>query len=318
MSIAADLRGLAALRPADVALTAEALRELLRARGERDGPELRAALAERPPARPGPVHDDPLRVARSVRRAGRLFPGGGNCLVQSLALDRMLRERGHPSELRIGVRREGEALAAHAWVEHDGRALLEAGLDQFSTLGDATAPRVRFAGRGDRDRAGPARLPARARGGGDAAPRPGRRPRERRVGGARLGRARRRLAAVGAARARRGLPAAPGRQLRDRARPSARAGAGAPRGGRGTGGRGAGLPGERPRAGRRPARARGPARERGGDGGRRGGLRRQQRSRQEHRGRLARLARRGAWPPRTCWCWSPPTGASRCCRAAAR
>ncbi len=135
------------MRPADVALTAEALRELLRARGERDGPELRSG-AGRAPARParGRPRDDPLRVARSVRRAGRLFPGGGNCLVQSLALDRMLHERGHPSELRIGVRREGGELAAHAWVEHDGRALLEAGLDQFSTLSEAAAPRVRFAG----------------------------------------------------------------------------------------------------------------------------------------------------------------------------
>jgi hypothetical protein len=146
MSIAADLRGLVALRPADVALTAEALRELLRARGERDGPELRGALAQRPAPRPGAARDDPLRVARSVRRAGRLFPGGGNCLVQSLALDRMLRQRGHATELRIGVRRENGALAAHAWVEHHGRALLEAGLEQFSTLSEAAAPRARFAG----------------------------------------------------------------------------------------------------------------------------------------------------------------------------
>ncbi|HYH46731.1 MAG TPA: lasso peptide biosynthesis B2 protein [Thermoanaerobaculia bacterium] len=146
MSIAADLRGLAAMRPADVALTAEALRELLRARGQREGPELKRALAERPPARAGRAEGDPLRVARSVRRAGRLFPGGGNCLVQSLALDRMLRGRGHPAEVRIGVKRESGALAAHAWVEYEGVALLEAGLDEFSTLSQATQPRLRFAG----------------------------------------------------------------------------------------------------------------------------------------------------------------------------
>jgi len=146
MSIAADLRGLAAMRPADVGLTAEALRELLRARGEREGSELQRALAERPPARDGAADGDPLRVTRSVRRAGRLFPGGGNCLVQSLALDRMLRRRGHPAEVRIGVKREGGGLAAHAWVEYEGVALLEAGLEEFSTLSQAAPPRVRFAG----------------------------------------------------------------------------------------------------------------------------------------------------------------------------
>ena len=146
MSIAADLRGLAAMRPADVALTVEALRELLRARGEREGPELQRALVERPPARRGEAEGDPLRVARSVRRAGRLFPGGSNCLVQSLALDRMLRGRGHPAEVRIGVKREGGELAAHAWVEYEGVALLEAGLEEFSTLGQASVPRLRFAG----------------------------------------------------------------------------------------------------------------------------------------------------------------------------
>ncbi|MDQ3648509.1 MAG: lasso peptide biosynthesis B2 protein [Actinomycetota bacterium] len=146
MSIAADLRGLAALRPADVALSAEALRELVRARKERHGHELQRALAERRPPERRADGADPLRVARGVRRAGRLLPGGDNCLVQSIALERMLRRRGHPAELRIGVRRAPEGLAAHAWVEHGGRALLEGGLQRFARLEEAAAPRMRFGG----------------------------------------------------------------------------------------------------------------------------------------------------------------------------
>jgi len=41
----------------------------------------------------------------------------GNCLSQSVALWWLLRRRGMPAKLRIGARRTGSGLEAHAWVE---------------------------------------------------------------------------------------------------------------------------------------------------------------------------------------------------------
>lgn len=47
------------------------------------------------------------------------------CLTRSLVLHRFLARRGIPSELQIGVRKEGRELLAHAWVECAGRPLGE-------------------------------------------------------------------------------------------------------------------------------------------------------------------------------------------------
>jgi hypothetical protein len=46
-----------------------------------------------------------------------------NCLEQSLVLWMLLRRRGFPAELKIGVRKDGGEFEAHAWVELDGEAL---------------------------------------------------------------------------------------------------------------------------------------------------------------------------------------------------
>lgn len=76
--------------------------------------------------RPAPAGDArDLRAAAlvgwAVTRAARYGVFRPRCLVRSLAVQRMLRRRGiHSSELRIGVRMEGGALLAHAWVELDG------------------------------------------------------------------------------------------------------------------------------------------------------------------------------------------------------
>lgn len=48
-----------------------------------------------------------------------------SCLPRSLALCRLLRERGYPAEVKIGVRREAGRLRAHAWVELRGELLGE-------------------------------------------------------------------------------------------------------------------------------------------------------------------------------------------------
>jgi hypothetical protein len=59
-------------------------------------------------------------VARAVARAGAAVPGA-TCLVRALALDRMLRARGHPARLVIGfARTPSGSLRGHAWVESGG------------------------------------------------------------------------------------------------------------------------------------------------------------------------------------------------------
>jgi hypothetical protein len=49
-----------------------------------------------------------------------------NCLPRALTLSWLLARRSVPSQLRVGVRRDDRgALAAHAWVEVDGRPVNE-------------------------------------------------------------------------------------------------------------------------------------------------------------------------------------------------
>ena len=70
--------------------------------------------------------DRARRIARLVAAAARHGPYHAKCLPLSLTLQRLLRGEGIESELRLGVRKDGGALLAHAWVEYDGTPLLEA------------------------------------------------------------------------------------------------------------------------------------------------------------------------------------------------
>jgi hypothetical protein len=58
------------------------------------------------------------RIARLVGIAANHGPYRATCLRRSLMLWWLLRRRGIPAELRIGVRKDGKDLNAHAWVEH--------------------------------------------------------------------------------------------------------------------------------------------------------------------------------------------------------
>ncbi len=60
------------------------------------------------------------RIARMVHAAERHGLGRPNCLRQSLVLWWLMRRRGIPGELRIGVRKQVQGFEAHAWVEHRG------------------------------------------------------------------------------------------------------------------------------------------------------------------------------------------------------
>lgn len=65
----------------------------------------------------------PGDCARAVATAAAFFPGRAVCLEQALALYVVLRRRGFPAALRIGV--QPRPFQAHAWIELDGRPLFE-------------------------------------------------------------------------------------------------------------------------------------------------------------------------------------------------
>ena len=64
------------------------------------------------------------------------------CLPKALCLRWLLGRHGIAAELRIGVARQGGELAAHAWVERQGRPVGEGpGVgERFSPLGSAASP----------------------------------------------------------------------------------------------------------------------------------------------------------------------------------
>ena len=69
----------------------------------------------------------PHQVAWAVETLARKVPLFRNCLVQALAAHAMLRRRGFPSTLHVGVRREDNRYLFHAWVELSGRPILGGG-----------------------------------------------------------------------------------------------------------------------------------------------------------------------------------------------
>ena len=94
-------------------------------------------------ARPAAANSQPVtidakrravRYARAIARAARYHVAPARCLHRSAALHLWLAGEGLPSELRIGVQREGHALYAHAWVELAGRIIN----DQPSAVGAFT------------------------------------------------------------------------------------------------------------------------------------------------------------------------------------
>jgi hypothetical protein len=64
------------------------------------------------------------QIARAVRRASRHVPQA-SCLTQALATQTLLRWRGIPAHLHIGVAKDAAGrLEAHAWVESEGRVVI--------------------------------------------------------------------------------------------------------------------------------------------------------------------------------------------------
>lgn len=70
--------------------------------------------------------DPSVLAAEAVRRvanAAVFYPRRALCLEQSVVLFYVLRRRGVPAELKVGV--QPFPFVAHAWVEHEGRPLNE-------------------------------------------------------------------------------------------------------------------------------------------------------------------------------------------------
>ena len=80
-----------------------------------------AWLDRSPIARRAPLSQpEAAALGLAVNRAANHVLGPATCLTRSLLLRWLLCRYGTTSDLRIGVRFEGNELAAHAWVEKDG------------------------------------------------------------------------------------------------------------------------------------------------------------------------------------------------------
>jgi hypothetical protein len=64
------------------------------------------------------------RIVWLVRVASRLVPKA-LCLTTSVAAQLLLARQGHQSTLQIGIRKQGNRLDAHAWLDQGGVPLLE-------------------------------------------------------------------------------------------------------------------------------------------------------------------------------------------------
>lgn len=128
VSFATRLRDLRRLRPEEIRLlvTGVVVLPLLVAGIRIAGFRKLLRWMARGPASEAPRRGDLERaetVSRMVAAAGRHGVVKATCLPRSLLAWWLLRREGIDAEIRIGVRRPGDALAAHAWVEHRGHPL---------------------------------------------------------------------------------------------------------------------------------------------------------------------------------------------------
>lgn len=82
----------------------------------------------------------PEHCARALALAAAFVPGAA-CLSQALALRHLLALAGYASELHVGVRKEDEALLAHAWVTYQGAPLSDPGAIPYTPLAGAALRR---------------------------------------------------------------------------------------------------------------------------------------------------------------------------------
>ena len=97
---------------------------------------LQARSAEEPDRAHG-VSPDPavLTASRALARAAARVPWRADCLIQALAMDRLLRRRGYSPQFHLGVaRRPAGAFAAHAWLVCGGVTVSGGSAGGFSVM----------------------------------------------------------------------------------------------------------------------------------------------------------------------------------------
>lgn len=82
------------------------------------------------------------RIGWAIGVAAKVVPWKANCLAQAVAASRLLRRCGCEPEIRIGVRRDGRELLAHAWVVCDGETIVGAGALEFTAMREAVDSQI--------------------------------------------------------------------------------------------------------------------------------------------------------------------------------
>lgn len=85
------------------------------------------------PHQPAPSEALAYRVATSIRTVSAFVPHP-TCLVQALAAKILLGLRGYASQIKVGVRRNGETFGAHAWLISDGKVVLGGDTENVSSF----------------------------------------------------------------------------------------------------------------------------------------------------------------------------------------
>jgi hypothetical protein len=71
------------------------------------------------------INERVAMTSQMVLAAARNSPIRSTCLERALSLWWLLSRQGISTQFRIGVKKDGEAFGAHAWVERDGKAIGE-------------------------------------------------------------------------------------------------------------------------------------------------------------------------------------------------
>lgn len=89
-------------------------------------------------SRPSAGRSGGIVIGRRVKRVAGHLPWTSTCLVHALAGALLLSRRGVASHIRFGVHKDGEELAAHAWLMVGDATVLGAGpeADGYVPLAD--------------------------------------------------------------------------------------------------------------------------------------------------------------------------------------
>jgi hypothetical protein len=120
-----QLRAFARLTRRDQRLLLKAFITLAICRARLRAQNIEKLQAWATPTRAGNRATAVQRLAWAVEVASRRMLGA-TCLCRALALQRLLAENGHGSELRIGIEKNNDRFSAHAWLVHGGQVLIGA------------------------------------------------------------------------------------------------------------------------------------------------------------------------------------------------